>query len=180
MQSPEAVVKIPELIQIASKYIRTDMNIYQLTQLASFGKSIDLASVHSASLPGRPSKFGRVSYWILDTEKSQEIINKLIYREDSSSTIPGGSTISILYNKMLTGRAAEIKAMLQEMGYQVVCDAPTKDPHNQLISHSSTGSSHVEKLIKGRISELKDAPTLMLPDRYPCGRSDYTIVLAGN
>ena len=177
LQSPESIIKIPELIQLASKYIRTDMNFYELSQLAAFGKSINLSDVQTATLPGSPSRFGRISYLILDTQKSQEIIDRLVFR-DKQLKKETPLTVSILYSKELTARENEVKELLSTSGYIVTCEGHTKDPHSQIIGHSNYADISSAKLIRDKIPELKSAQFFLSPDNYLCGTSDFTIVLS--
>ena len=177
LQSPDAIVKIPQLIQLGSKYIRTDMNFYELSQLAAFGKSLNLSDVQTATLPGKPSRFGHISYLILDTDKSQDIIDRLVYRNESlKKDTP--LTISILSAKSLSSRAEEVKNILTNSGYQVICEGHTKDPHSQIIGHSNYADINSARNIRDKIPELKDAQFFLVPDNYLCGKSDYTIVLS--
>ncbi|MFH0702592.1 MAG: LCP family protein [bacterium] len=177
LQSPGVMVKLPQLIQLANKYIKTDMNFYELSQLAAFSKSINLDSVQSATLPGKPSRYGRVSYWILDTEKTQEIINRLIYREQQTEK-QEQKTVSILYPAEIEGRLSEIKDTLAQAGYSVTCDKSTLDPHSQIIAHSSYITLKNTNDLREKIPGLKKAQFIVSPDRYLCGESDFTLVLS--
>ena len=71
LKKPETVTKIPEIVGIARKYIKTDMSPYELTQFAMVAKHLDMDKVEIATLPGAPNKRGTISYWILDPEKCQ-------------------------------------------------------------------------------------------------------------
>src|SRR3989339_2031748 len=113
LQSPEVIVRIPQIIQVVSKYVRTDMNFYELSQFAAYAKSINLDDAQIATLPGKPSRFGRVSYWVLDTEKTQEIIDRLIFRE-SQDNKDSAYTVSILYPTGYEYRLNEVKAILEK------------------------------------------------------------------
>ena len=79
MKDPQVLVKIPEVLKVMPKYILTDLSVYELSQYAALAKSIDMTTVQVATLPGSPSQRGSISYWILDPEKTQDIINRLVY-----------------------------------------------------------------------------------------------------
>ena len=86
LKEPSVLVKLPEVLKVMPKYIKTDLSVYELSQYAAMVKSIDTSSIQVATLPGTPSTKGIVSYWILDPDKPQEIINKLVYRDKYGST----------------------------------------------------------------------------------------------
>ncbi|EKE04379.1 MAG: cell envelope-related transcriptional attenuator [uncultured bacterium] len=178
LQSPDMIVKIPQIIQLASKYIRTDMNFYELSQLAAYTKSIDLDNVQTATLPGRPSKFGNVSYWILDTEKSQEIIDRLIYRESLNKRYEG-LTVSLMHSTNSNADLEEIKNILKKSDYKVTCESSTRDPRTQIIAHTKYATLENAKYLKRKIPVLQDAHFSVITDNYPCGETDLTIVLSG-
>lgn len=179
MQDPLVIPKIPQLVQVAAKYLRTDMNLYELTQLASFAKSINLADVQAAQLPGRPSRFGRISYWILDTDKTQNIIDRLIYRNDAIKK-DTGITVSVLYTRDMETRAKEAKTLLEQAGYMVNCSSRTKDPHSQIIAHTDYAGISAARKFRSMIPELKSAQMMYSPDSLYCGESDFTLVIAKN
>src|SRR5574344_1255623 len=56
LQTPEAITKIPDALKIANAYIKTDMNLYQLSQYAALSRSIDLDSIEVSTLPGYQKK----------------------------------------------------------------------------------------------------------------------------
>lgn len=178
MQSPEMIMKIPQIIQLASKYIRTDMNFYELSQFAAYSKSINLSDVQTATLPGKPSKYGRVSYWILDTEQCQQIIDKLIYRDGLDKKYQG-LTVSVLYSRDQESNMNSIKDTLEKSGYKMVCQAITKEPHSQIIAHSDYATFADAKEIENKIPELKGAQFTISPNNYPCAKSDLTLILSG-
>ena len=179
MQSPDMIVKIPQMIQLASKYIRTDMNFYELSQFAAFGKSVNLSSVQSATLPGSPSSRGHVSYWILDTDKSQNIIDRLIFREGSEQkTTP--VTVSIVYPSTLSDKVALAKPELEKLGYVVSCKRVGKEPHSQILAHSQYASPSHADTFKKLIPQLEGAQFIIQPDNYLCGSTDLTIVLGAD
>ncbi|OGH98943.1 MAG: hypothetical protein A2104_05015 [Candidatus Melainabacteria bacterium GWF2_32_7] len=177
LQSPDMIVKIPQIIQLASKYIRTDMNFYELSQFAAYAKAIDLDNVQTATLPGKPSKFGSISYWILDTEKAQEVIDRIIYRENMNKRYEG-LTVSLMHSRDSNANLNEIKDILQKSGYKVTCESSTRDPRTQIIGHTRYATLENVKLLRKRIPALQNANFSVAIDNYPCGESDFTFVLS--
>lgn len=179
MQSPEVIPKVPQIIKILSKYVKTDMNVYDLSQLAAYSKMIDLDDIQTATLPGGPSRFGRVSYWILNTNRSQEIIDRLVYGQDGvQKDTP--LTFGILYNKDSEYKVPELKAKLEQLGYIVNCKGVTKDPHKEIYANTSYASYKTSKELKTKVPELKSAQFVVSSIVDICGSSDFTIVMPAN
>ena len=86
LKDPQVLVKIPEVLKVMPKYILTDLSVYELSQYAALAKGIDMSTVQVATLPGSPSQRGSISYWILDPEKTQEIINSIPAKTKKSHT----------------------------------------------------------------------------------------------
>ena len=64
------------------------MSLYEMSQYAAVAKHFDVDNIEIATLPGAPNKKGYTSYWILDPDKTQEVVNRLIYRDNKKSEIP--------------------------------------------------------------------------------------------
>lgn len=78
MKQPSTITKIPDIISVAKKYVKTDMSFYEMSQYAALTKHIDMDKIEVAMLPGAPNQRGYISYWILDPEKTQEVVNRAI------------------------------------------------------------------------------------------------------
>ena len=177
LQSPEVIARIPQLIQLASKYIKTDMNFYDLSQLAIFAKSIDFADIQTATLPGKPSNHGSISYWLLEADKTQEIIDRLVYRTEMPKK-DNELTVSLLYPRDYASRAAEMKDALTQAGYVVICSRPSKESHTQILSHSGYATLSAAKTFRQTLPEMKKAQFILSPSNYLCGESDFTLVVS--
>ena len=60
LKKPETITKLPEIINVASKYIKTNMSFYELSQYAGFAKHLDMDKIEIAMLPGAPKKKGLI------------------------------------------------------------------------------------------------------------------------
>ena len=56
LQSPAVIPKIPEVLNLATTYIKTDMSLYEMSHMAAMLRNIDMNDVQFATLPGAPSK----------------------------------------------------------------------------------------------------------------------------
>ena len=179
LQSPQAIAKIPDLINIVTSYIKTDLSLYEISQLASLTKNIDMNKIEVATLPGAPNQKGSISYWILDPEKTQEVIDRMIYRDKTpldSNHIIGG----VIYSGRKSEYAEQLKSELEEAGITVSCFYRADTTHSQFIAQSSSISNDFYNWLKKKVSYIKNTQFVYDPVKNYCPKSDFTIILAGD
>ena len=177
LQSAEALTKIPELLNIASTYVSTDLSLYEMSHLVALLRNLDMSQIEFATLPGAPSKRGYLSYWILDPEKTQEVLDRMIYRIDPQIE-EKPKTAGIMYIPSQEETAMQIKQELTEAGYEVNCVGRAALPHNQIIGHNKTISPEFVKWLKKRITNLKTSQFVYDPVKMYCVGSDFTIIVS--
>ncbi len=179
LQSPECITKIPEALKIANAYVKTDMNLYQLSQYAALAREVNLDSIEVATLPGSPNKKGYISYWILDPEKTQEVVDRMIFRHkpnfEDRKLVAG-----IMYSFEKEDEAMKIKEKLQEEGYEVNCIGRAQLPHSQVVGHNSAVTSDFVNWLKKKVPEVRHSQFVYDPVRMYCVKSDFTIIVAGS
>lgn len=178
-QSPLIISKIPSIIKIASQNIKTDMTPVEMAKYASMAKSIKLEKTQIATLPGAPNESGEASYWILDSVKTQEVIDRLIYRLNSASK-DSDLKVSLSYQKNIAKEVQSIKENLKNKGYNVVCTYKTQEHFPQIIAHTNGVSFDKIKNILKIIPSLKNAQRVVSFSGYRCADSDVTLVITDN
>lgn len=177
-QSPTIIPKIPELVKVVQENVLTDMNMYQLSELAAYLQGSNLSQMQVTTLPGTPSQKGHISYWILDPEAVQRIIDKFIYRIDDNYRTQN-LTVGIAYNPNAAKKTNRIIAKLQDEGYTVACTEPRNTSEGKIISHSNDITINSANYIKRRVSPIKHYPFVLSPEiGYVCGRTDLSIVVS--
>lgn len=178
IKSPQALAKLPELLNVAREDIKTDMSVYELSQLANAARSLSDGGVQIATLPGAPNQHGYISYWILDPEKVQDTIDRLIYREgfvpDSSVKIVGG----IIYLPSKTSEATALKSELEALGYKVNSLELESLPHSQFIAHNKNVSNSFYNYLRKKLPNMGSIQYVYDPARNYCVNSDFTIILS--
>lgn len=178
IQTPQAIAKIPEMLNIATTYVKTDLSLYELSQYAALAKSIDISKIEVATLPGSPNKKGSTSYWILDPEKTQEVVNRLIYRDEPNVTDKNFSA-GIMYSPEKEQQAMQLKSHLQELGFDVNCVGRNHLPHSQFIANSSDVSNDFFNWLKKKVPEIKQSQFVYDPNKYYCVDSDFVVIMSG-
>ena len=177
LQKPETIAKLPKIIAATKKYVKTDMSVYEMTQYASLAKGFDMDNIEIAMLPGSPNKHGITSYWILDPEKTQDVVDRLIYRvrEDGDKE---QYTASIMSSPNNAAEAAKLKSALEAAGIEVRCSGTLRSAHSQFIAHSKYVTIDYYAELKKEIPEVKSRQFVYDPATYMCSATDFTIVVA--
>ena len=179
LQSPSVISKIPEVLNIASSYVKTNLSLYEMSHLAATLRNIDMSDVEFATLPGAPSKKGYISYWILDPEKTQEVIDRMVYRDKPSAT-DKKLVAGIMYAFDKEDEAMRIKDELESSGYEVNCVGRAHLPHSQIIGHNAAVTSDFVGWLKKQRPEVKSSQFVYDPVRMYCVHSDFTIIVSGS
>ena len=178
IKSPQALTKLPDILNVTREDVKTDMSVYELSQLANISRTFDDGGVQIATLPGAPNQHGYISYWILDPEKVQETVDRLIHREtapiDADAKLVGG----IMYSAAKRAEAENVKSQLESMGYRVNCLETERLPHSQFIAHNNNVSNSFYDYLVKRISSLEKIQYVYDPVRNYCVNSDFTVILS--
>ena len=179
IQTPQSIAKIPEMLNIATTYVKTDMSLYEMSQYAALAKSFDISKIEVATLPGGPNKKGSTSYWILDPEKTQEVVNRLIYRDEPVANTDKKYVAGIMYTPDKEQSAKELKAEFEELGFEVNCYGRGHLPHSQFVANSSSVSNDFYNWLKKKTPEIKDNQFVYDPNKFYCSNSDFVVIMSG-
>jgi len=178
LKSPSTITKIPDIISVAKKYIKTDMSFYEMSQYAAFLRQIDMNNIEIATLPGSPNQRGYISYWILDPQKTQQVIDRLIYREKISVGTDEEFSAGIMTSS--TAKNNQLSAALENAGVEVKCTGVLTRSHSQFIAHSpKITNKYYNELVKSGALQ-NELQFVYDPINYYCGETDFTIIISEN
>ena len=178
IQTPQTIAKIPEMLNIMTTYVKTDLSLYEMSQYAALAKNFDISKIEVATLPGSPNKKGSISYWILDPAKTQEVVNRLIYRDEPTST-DKKFVAGIMYSPEKEEEAMEVKSQLKELGFEVNCVGRGHLPHSQFVANSSSVSNEFFNWLKKKVPEINHNQFVYDPNRFYCSDSDFVLIMSG-
>lgn len=179
LQTPATITKIPEILNLINEYVKTDMSMYEISNFAAMAKDFNLDNVEVATLPGAPSKKGSISYWILDPEQTQEMVDRLIYRKkNKTEDVNYQLTAGIIYTSLNAPKAEKIKTELENKGYTVNMMRMKHVPHAQFISHQNIVTNDIANKIKNEIPDIKDYQFVYDPLKIYCVNSDFTLIIS--
>ena len=177
LHSPQIITKIPEVLNVANNYIKTDMNYYELSQYAGMLRGIDKNKIEIATLPGAPNQKGYISYWILDPVKTQEVINRMIYRDKPAATsiTPKGG---IMYSPKREADAEALNEKLKDLGFEVNMLKITHLSHTRFVANKNNVTMEFFNWMQKKLPELNNMQFIYDPTEMFSVGSDFTIVLA--
>ena len=171
------ITKIPDIISVAKKYVKTDMSFYEMSQYAALAKHVDMDKIEVAMLPGAPNQRGYISYWILDPEKTQEVVNRVIYRDKEQFDELDQMTAAVLASDSTKGQ--QMAENLKAAGIDVKCTGRSTRSHSQFIAHSSKVTNDYYNWLKKKNEAFSGLQFVYDPVNYQCGETDFTIILSG-
>ena len=177
MKSLDTITKIPEVLNICKTYIKTDMSIYELSQYAGFLKGVDENKIEIATLPGAPNQKGYISYWILDPQKTQEVIDRIIYR-DKVETDFSKFKAGIMYSPLKEKEAIELQDQLKELGFEVNSLKITHLSHTRFVANKNEVTVDFYNWLQKKMPQLNKVQFIYDPTGNFSVGSDFTIVLA--
>ena len=177
LHSPQIITKIPEVLNVCSTYVKTDMSFYELSQYAAFARSVDENKIEIATLPGSPNQKGFISYWILDAKKTQDLINRMIYREKIS--LDGTKfKAGIMYSPRKEEEAQAMKEKFIELGFEVNMLKITHLSHTRFIANKNEVTIEFYNWLQKKMPELNNMQFIYDPTESFSVGSDFTLILA--
>ena len=177
LKSGGIIFKAPELLEIMGKNVKTDLNLFDMSKFLNIARKLKPENIQIATLPGHPSKYGVVSYWILDADKTQKIIKRLIYRDNPSEN-EEELTISLFYHPELAGDIDDITDKIHDLGFKVKFRAKEKNHYSQIISHTKKAAFSRTGKLTEEIPGLSNCQYIVKPDTAQSSYTDFTIILA--
>jgi len=139
--------KLPEEIQAALKYIKTDMPIDKMLYYAGTSIGLDTAKIRSYRLPGDAEMIDETSYFVYDP-------------------VDAGRMMLAIYNR--TGSEAPVNGTITEM-HQIDPSIPEKQPKGPSNTVSSPVKESATTVKKSGVPKtIKKAPALTLK-KHPVG-----------
>ena len=150
-----------------------------MSQYIDFIRTIDLSKTEIATLPGQPNQSGTISYWILDPEKTQEVVDRLIYRDKFKQN---GKSLPLVANVMYSQKQKETATALIEeftkQGIEVKCIDSVNRTHSQFIAHTNRITNDYYNLLSERTKNLNKVQFVYDPINLYCAGTDFTVILA--
>ncbi|MCA9799151.1 MAG: LCP family protein [Cyanobacteria bacterium HKST-UBA04] len=189
MKGVTALFHLKPLLDVKNKFLLTDMNDADLSRLALFAQDIKPDQINAATLPGYPGYSDGISYWLINREAAEQVLNRLIIGLTATNTMvhptDEGPSIGLLYTKTQKDRIEPLQAELSDAGYHIGCAVQIKPTRSQFVTHTADSSATARKLLsrlKRYNKRFSDVQLIFSPhgstfESNQCGRTSYTIIL---
>ncbi len=91
---PSNVTKIPGFIDIAKKYVETNLNVDDVKDYVPYAVNFNVDNLKTDKLPGKAVLTNGVWIYSVDEDETENVINKLFYNQPSEDDSEDGNTIS--------------------------------------------------------------------------------------
>lgn len=189
LKDPWVFSKIPELVNIGSQYVKTDLSLNEMVRLAAFVPDIEFEKMRTATLPGRPSG-GSISYWLVDSDSAQAILDRLIL-ENNNHLYQGVDQskpvrVGVFYDPGYQAQLPALIAGLEQASFEVVCKQSYRKSSTQIIEHSNRVTTEMTRRLEETSPSLKRARLIFAPvgstyEVTSCSSGeDYTIIVGAD
>ncbi|HHY68841.1 MAG TPA: LCP family protein [Firmicutes bacterium] len=110
--------KIPQLVSDILPYVLTDLTNEDIMYLASVGLNMSLENVEMDILPGVPGYVGDVSYWLIDSEKAEETVDRILRGIDRTKNV--SVKVAVQNGSGISGAADYVASILRSYDFDVV------------------------------------------------------------
>ena len=86
----DTLLKLPALSSTINQYVHTDMTLYTMMRLANSLKTFKADTMSAEMLPGRFSTIAGLSYWVPDSEKSKQLVDRMFFNPAPKTAGPSG------------------------------------------------------------------------------------------
>jgi len=190
---PENITKIPEFIDIAKEYVKTNLDFDSVKDYVPYAVNFNTDNLKTDKLPGTPAYFGspiKYSFYSADKTKTKEVVEELFYSHDTETTQEDGNSISdaktsqtssnndkskinieVLNGSGSSANLSEVVTELKAAGYKVKKTGKTTTTAKTTIINRKNVSDEIKADIKKMID------TESITSGQSSGNTDITIIL---
>lgn len=108
---PENLPRLPKLIRIVSRNVRTNLTLRELMALKDLARKVDLDHIPTATLPATPRRIRGSDCLEPNQVEIAKVLDQLIYER--------GATVEVLNGTEVNGLAAEVADRLEGEGFEI-------------------------------------------------------------
>lgn len=182
--TPESLIKVPELVQVAYQSVETDLSFDQILRYAMWAKGLQSHDLHMAMVPGAFSgnRFA-ASFWMPD-----ERATRALARRTLTDTAPGTESpaqlispevkadtrISVLNGTRRTGLANEAAHLLRQDGWTVWVVGTSK---RKGLSESEIAPQRGDESLINPIAQTLGVPGKVVSGSLGDVTTDFTVIV---
>lgn len=157
---PETVVKLPRIYKEIRKAVKTDIPLKDVSPFVKLAKRMDLGSLETAMVPGKPKYINGASYWLPNKEKLDIVVKNLIRSKEYIKN--SHYHVSIYNGNGEPGLAGELADRLNKYGFKIdhIANADNFSYQETIIKYYDKSQVDVVKGIKqllgGKLEYIED------------------------
>ena len=171
------IFKIGNILDIASKYVETNVDLEQVKNYAPYAVEFDMKNLKTANLPGTPSRINGLWFYDVDEEGSADLLEDLFAGKNPEDRVAEedriGKKIEIINGSGKSSNLSDVMLKLRQEGYTIYKTRNTNDvPKTKIISYGEQEKDFADD-IKDIIKNGTEAKGQELEDMA----FDYTVII---
>ena len=144
----ETVVKLPKIYREIKKAVKTNIPLEDVSPFVKLAKNMDLNSIETAMVPGKPKYINGASYWLPDEEKLEIVVKNLIRSKEYIKN--SHYHISIYNGNGEPGLAGNLADKLNKYGFKInhIANADNFKYQHTIIKYYDKSHEEVVRGIK--------------------------------
>lgn len=171
------IFKIGNILDIASKYVDTNLDLNQVKDYAPYAVEFDMKNLKTANLPGTPNRINGLWFYDVDEEESADLLEDLFAGKDPEDRVVDedriGKKIEIINGSGKSSNLSDAMLKLKQKGYTIYKTRNTNDvSKTKIISYGEQDKDFADDIKNiignGTGSKGQESDEILV---------DYTIVI---
>lgn len=87
LKNPSTIFKLPKLVSIANRYVKTDFSYGQLSYLAYYAMSLEKDDIEFNTLQGQRKVLNNIDYYKVDKDYARGVLKEFLNREENEENL---------------------------------------------------------------------------------------------
>lgn len=142
------ILKLGELLDIANKYIETNMQLSDLKDYLPYVIEFNTDNIQTAALPGASEKPGDIWIFVHNKKQTEQLVGELFLDKPSEEEIEEHSKINIelLYVDTKEKEVEKLIETLEEQGYNVTKEEIASAPKTIIINRKQMDEEKTKEI----------------------------------
>lgn len=142
------ILKLGELLDIANKYIETNMQLSDLKDYLPYVIEFNTENIQTAALPGTSEKPGDIWIFVHNKKQTEQLVGELFLDKPSEEEIEEHSKINIelLYVDTKEKEVEKLIETLEEQGYNVTKEEIASAPKTIIINRKQMDEEKTKEI----------------------------------
>lgn len=142
------ILKLGELLDIANKYIETNMQLSDLKDYLPYVIEFNTENIQTAALPGASEKPGDIWIFVHNKKQTEQLVGELFLDKPSEEEIEEHSKINIelLYVDTKEKEVEKLIETLEEQGYNVTKEEIASAPKTIIINRKQMDEEKTKEI----------------------------------